>query len=189
MSQEKGLLRHPLFVAIASSLTVAAIIAVVGYLGVTVAMVAGWLSEVARFWETKVVLSRWAYWLWLVFTAALSALLALRVYLDTRPQYLTPQQAYQGDVLFGLKWRWKVTASNEVWGEQMYCPKCDRQFHWPEFNHADQSGFKIACKTCGYSTSVPHLQLLHGEVKQEAERKIRTGEWKRATKSTKSLQH
>ncbi|USU21333.1 hypothetical protein [Paraburkholderia fungorum] len=189
MSQEKGLLRHPLFVTIASSLTLAAIAAVATYLGLTVAMVVGWLSEVAQFWGAKVTLARWAYWLWFVFTAALIAIVALRIYLDTRPQYLTPQQAYQGDVLFDLKWRWKVTSNGQVWSEEMYCPQCDRQFYWPEFNHAEHNKFKTTCKTCGYSATVPDIQILCREVKEEAERRIRTGEWKRTAKSKRSILH
>jgi hypothetical protein len=39
----------------------------------------------------------------------------------------TPQQAYQSDVLFKFKWRWRLSNTGEVWEAKMYCPKCDHE--------------------------------------------------------------
>jgi len=64
----------------------------------------------------------------------------------------------------------------------MFCPKCDHQFHGADFSYAERTEnvWRINCETCGYEGKVPIAADLPRKVRAEVERRLRTGDWKRA---------
>jgi hypothetical protein len=201
MSEDRGVLRHPLIVAIIGSLAVSGILAVLHYAGVTVKNAVAWSARVLAFWGADVTVSRWGFWLWVVFTIGLVLIVALRLYFflteesseaqPAQPQKRNatqPHQAYVTDVFFEFRWRWKTAASGQVWDMSMYCPKCDQQLLSSDFERYRYDAHLCRCSHCNYVKDVSGSSPLdmHDKIKLAAERKIRTGEWEKAVKPAKS---
>lgn len=196
MSEEKGFWRHPIVGVVVGGLGVPAAIAIAHYEGVTVENTMAWLTRVAKFWSADVTVSRWAFWLWIVFTLILVLMIVLRLYFflteeaeaqSGQPSKRTstlPYQTYFTDVLFNWRWRWKTTTAGEIWNIGMFCPKCDQQVLSPDFGSRRYGEYYCVCSHCAYSaeTSGDSPVAMHHKVKLAAERKIRTGEWEEAGK-------
>lgn len=161
------------------------LVALATYLGLTPPSFVAWLNAVARFWATDVTLPRWWFWVWAALSVTTVTLFALRIlyaFAVSGPAWAT----YRSDVLFGLRWRWTFSANGEVQHlPQMFCPNCDHQFRDADFRYATPTAsgpvWSLNCETCGYEVTVPNSVELYRRVKAEAERRIRTGDWKRAT--------
>ena len=187
LNKDDGIIKRVIVAGLGGALATALGAGVVGVataLGWTPPAFVAWLKSMARFWTAEDTLPRWEFWLLWAVVAFLVAFLMLTYYAWRWPN--TPQYRYHGDVLEGIKWRWTITAQNDVASLRMFCPECDRRFHEAEFGFATATAsgpqFSIVCKTkdCGYATAVPSLHQLYAEVKAEAERKIRNGQWKRS---------
>jgi hypothetical protein len=155
------------------------ITAVAKQLGLTPLAFVEWLESAGRFLIADVRLSRWELWvLWsVVLLAAGIGLLACLAWLFPN----SPQRRYRGDTLEDIRWRWTYSGPDEVRLQGMYCPKCYRQLRESEFRYATPGPagplFAVTCK-CGYTTTCPPFPTLRDTVRQEAERNIRTGDWK-----------
>ncbi|CAN7314218.1 hypothetical protein LJR029_005493 [Caballeronia sp. LjRoot29] len=151
----------------------------------------------ARYFVEPVALARWLLWLWIMFTAAVFSIVALRIYIfatekpvQAPPPKRTaslPHQAYVTDMFFKFRWRWKTAASGEVWDISMYCPACDQQLVTSDFETYRYREFHCVCSHCKYTAEVDGSSPfdMENKIKLAAERKIRTGEWEKAGKARK----
>jgi hypothetical protein len=161
----------------------ASLLALGPQLGLTAPGFASWLKDAFRLLTDDVTLPRWCFWLWAAMSLVVIGLVVVRIYFDlASPAWLR----YRSDVLFGLRWKWNLSANGAVqYPPRMFCPKCDHQFNGAEFSYAElhenSRVWRIACETCGYEGKVPMATDLPRKVKAEVERRIRTGEWKQTT--------
>lgn len=190
MSESKGFWNNATVVAVVAGIGVPAILGVAHYIGLTIPSVFAWLHAVGVFWVADVTLSRWAYWLWLAFTAIITLLVVLQIrYIwsqsgeavkpATKP---TSVAAYRTDIFFGFRWRWAVYASGRVGNVTMYCPKCDYELSAKDFERTHAYGrFLCRCEHCPFAHQIDAAEPreMHDKVEKAAERKIRTGEWRR----------
>lgn len=143
----------------------------------------------ADFRPGTVALPRWWFWLWSAVSIATIAAFAVRIcYAVASPE--PTWSRYRSDVLFGLRWRWTLSASGEVQhSPRMFCPNCDHQFRDADFRYATPTAggpvWTLNCETCGYEVTVLNSVELYRKVKAEVERRIRTGDWKRQRDASK----
>lgn len=170
--------------AVSAAVAIAGVFAVANYLGITVPATVAWLKSLGGFWGGDAALPRWALWLWAAISIGVATRLISRLLFALR---VTPQQNYRGDVLYGLRWQWDVSANNEVLRPRMFCAKCYHEFRDADFRFATPTAagpvWNLACETCANAITVPGAHELYRRVKAEAERKIRTGEWRQAKRS------
>ena len=104
---------------------------------------------------------------------------------------------YTKDKIFGVQWRWSVHGLGEIGSPSLYCPKCDMQLSilsWNctncDFQDHPSKHFTAVPNSIPVKTSDP-LTLaqrerdrlrkhITGRVKNEVERRMRTGEYKEA---------
>jgi hypothetical protein len=142
------------------------------------------LTAAYHFFAADVTLPRWGFWLWLCVSIGGAVLASVRIYAANAPSFrwVQPFQQYQTDELFGFRWRFYTTASGEVHSLKMFCPACDYQMSESDFDPSFNGGYNCACEACGHTQ---HVQMgdyhdLEGKAEKEAERRVRTGDWKQA---------
>lgn len=197
MSESKGLLQHPLFVAIFGGIASTGILAYLAYEKITVPVVFGWLSNAWAFANAETPIRRGIFWAWVVATIALVVLVVhtfvvltekLEQVATQKPKPASPSfQSYVTDVFFRFRWRWKVAADKQVWSISMYCPKCDLQLTDSDIEERRFREYYCTCSHCQYwaQTDAGTVEELTRPVKLGAERKLRTGEWQQSVKKSR----
>lgn len=172
-------LRSKVIETVFGAVAVAIVFAVSSYLGVTVAGAVAWAKSAGHFWGAEVGLPRWGFWLWAVLSAAFVTGFLLRVPLV---RTASPYDVYRGDDMYGLRWEWDFVQGGKVYNPRMFCIKCFHQFHDSDFKYATPTAsgpvWNLACENCGHTVTVPSSTDLYRKVKSEAERRIRTKQWK-----------
>ena len=191
MSEQKGFWNNATVGGIASGIVLLVVPAIAHFAGVTVASAVAWLKRVAAFWAADVTLSRWAFWAWVIASVLAAIFIAAQIYFNLHEQDapVRPDKKpasfsdYRTDVFSGLRWRWTVYSSGNVGKLSMYCPKCDYELSATSFERGQHWGEHICrCEHCSYHCRIDSaLHELAEKAKKAAERKIRTGEWKKAT--------
>jgi hypothetical protein len=194
MSEQKGFWNNATVSAIASGIFLSILTAVAHFAGITVASAIAWLKRVAAFWSAEVTLSRWAFWSWVLVTALASLFIALQIYFNLQEPD-APVRAdkkpvsfadYKTDVFFSLRWRWTVYSGGSVGKMSVYCPKCDYELSAANVERGQSWGEHICrCEHCNYYCPIGNSTLyeLSKKAEKAAERKIRTGEWKKTAEA------
>lgn len=110
-------------------------------------------------------------------SVALGALGTLRLLNKTA---LSPQSDYLTDVIMGLRWRWTVLPNGRVGNPRMFCHECDYELQ--TFDSQRPMRMFCKCGNCGRAAEIPAASAteVFRKVTLEAERRIRTGDWKKS---------
>lgn len=136
------------------------------------ALLASW-----NYLMTSMTLPRWivgVMGVWSVTTLVVAGIALLRP--EKRTEWLT----YREDMLFHLRWRWKLTSNANPYDVSVFCPLCDLQLvpSWDEYALTPSTSFQCRCGCAGpwrFSESWPSLEQ---HVKMTVQQKIRNNTWK-----------
>lgn len=175
-----ALLKHPIVSGVVAPLTVAAIIAAVYFYVPSFAPVADALRAAWRVMTANVSLPRWAFWLWLAVSLFGLAVILLRTWFTILGR--TPRD-YTSDLMFGFRWRWHLDPHGRVFNPRPYCPVCDQELFSEHIDiDFDSLNGRGVCDRCRFSHNIDVRSYsdMFPKVMREAERRIRTGDWRKA---------
>lgn len=175
-----ALLKHPIVSGVAATLIAAAIIAAVSFYVPSFAPVSAALRSAWRFMIVDVSIPRWAFWVWLAVSVFGLAAALLRTWFAIVGR--TPRD-YTSDLIFGFRWRWQIEPHGSVFRPRPYCPVCDQELFSENIDiDFDSVKPRGVCDRCGFShiIDVTSYSDMFPKVMREAERRIRTGEWRKA---------
>ena len=96
-------------------------------------------------------------------------------------------QSYTQDEFFGMVWRWDNYSRDPINSMRAFCPRCDTMLVYSEHVWSSDlaSSTLFTCDTCGRQIAELEGSMSHvlGKIGRQIERKVRTGEWKRAIES------
>jgi hypothetical protein len=156
--------------------------AILAATGTLLAYVLGWWPGILRVAEQRHALPSWL--LVLLTLAALPTPVLICAALWYRVFPPPPQNpswfAYTTDVLLGIRWRWRYSASGNIFDLASYCPACDFQIYAKRadaFRAAPRIAF--SCECCG--SHIADFDGLPEELENKTTRLIqknlRSGEW------------
>ncbi|MDR5813083.1 hypothetical protein QCE62_05695 [Caballeronia sp. LZ033] len=175
--------KHPATVGIAYPLFVAAVSAIASFYIPSLAPMARMIVTLIHFLATDVTLPRWVFWIWLVATVGAIGFVAYMWWDVKRDEASTIPTRYESDILFGLRWRWRITAFG--WDDfTAFCPSCDNQLTMNDFQPLITGGSTYVCDSCGRPGRMDEhfIQETAKRAEKEAQRRYRTGGWKDAQK-------
>lgn len=156
------------------------VLTIAAYYGLSTTQSAIWLHGIAKAMTAERTVPVWGYWtLWAVASVSVALHVIHFIVYNLSPEP-TARQAYDSDIIESFKWRWYVGSDDHVMNPRMYCRKCESAQHSMSMNPGDDT--TVQCLHCKLETPVSGLMKLADRVKAEAERRIRSGEWKGAAK-------